>query len=107
MALQNIEWHGDTLNVLKGFSDTVKYRIGTQILNLQRGLDPDNWKPMGSIGAGVREIRVLGDDGQYRVIYYTQRENMIDILHIFKKKTQKTSKQDIEKAKSRFKKLEF
>jgi phage-related protein len=25
---------------------------------VQQGLDPNDWKPMASIGAGVREIRI-------------------------------------------------
>jgi phage-related protein len=29
-----------------------------ELYRLQIGLDPKNWKPMTSVGSGVREIRV-------------------------------------------------
>jgi phage-related protein len=32
-------------------------------------MEPDDWKPMTSIGPGVREIRVRDGSGAYRVIY--------------------------------------
>src|SRR5205085_4523336 len=40
-----------------------------QLERVQRGLDPDDWKPMQTIGPGVREIRVRDASGAFRVIY--------------------------------------
>ena len=73
-------------------------------LLVQLGLDPSDWKPMSSIGSGVREIRVRAG-GAYRVIYLSSRPEGVYVLHCFQKKTQKTAPRDIELAKSRFKQI--
>jgi phage-related protein len=57
---------------------------------------------MAAIGPGVREIRIKGDDGQYRVIYVAKFADAIHVLHAFQKKTQRTSRADIELAKKRY-----
>jgi len=71
---------------------------------VQRGHDPTDWKPISSIGKGVREIRIQ-EQGQYRVIYITKFEDAIHVLHAFQKKTQKTRKRDIEVAKQALKQV--
>ena len=65
---------------------------------VQRGLDPTDWKPMTTIGQGVREIRIK-EDGQWRIIYIAKFEDAVYVLHAFRKKTQKTTKSDIDAAK--------
>ncbi|MES9862822.1 MAG: type II toxin-antitoxin system RelE/ParE family toxin [Candidatus Thiodiazotropha sp. LLP2] len=60
---------------------------------------------MSSIGPGVREIRIHVD-GEFRAIYIAKYEEAIYMLHTFKKKTQKTSKRDIDIAKARLRELE-
>ena len=52
------------------------------------------------------EIRVSADGDQYRLIYVAKFEEAIYVLHVItRKKTQKTSKQDIDIAIKRFKAL--
>jgi len=58
---------------------------------------PTDWKPMPSIGPGVREIRIK-HEGQYRVIYVAKFADVVYVLHAFRKKTRKTRKQDIDAA---------
>jgi phage-related protein len=41
---------GDAKKVLTGFPRSVHRDIGFQIENVQAGRDPDDWKPMPSIG---------------------------------------------------------
>jgi hypothetical protein len=65
------------------------------------GLDPDDWRPMPSIGAGVREIRVQDRTGAFRVIYVAALADAIYVLHAFQKKTRQTSKRDLDLATSR------
>jgi phage-related protein len=72
---------------------------------VQEGEDPDDWKPMASIGPGVREIRIRDADGAFRVIYVAAFVRSVFVLHCFQKKTQKTSAGDIELAKRRYKEL--
>ncbi len=83
---------------LKKFPATAKREAGHQLDRVQRGLDPMDWKPMKTIGQGVREIRIQ-DEGQYRVIYIATFGNRVYVLHAFQKKSQKTSKRDLEAAK--------
>lgn len=78
--------------------------MGRQILRLQHGLDPDDWKPVKIVGSGVREVRVR-TDGQYRAFYVTNIGNAIYILHAFRKKTQKTSPKDVALGQQRFKQI--
>ena len=68
---------------------------------MQLGLDPDDWKPMGAIGAGVREIRIRDASGAFRVIYLAKLEDRVLVLHAFQKKTQKTAQKDIDLAAAR------
>jgi phage-related protein len=72
---------------------------------VQRGEQPDDFKPMPSVGKGVEEIRVADDSGAYRVIYLARRADAVYVLHAFQKKTQATSRKDIDTAKRRLSQL--
>jgi phage-related protein len=72
---------------------------------VQHGEQPDDFKPMTSIGAGVEEIRVWDESGTYRVVYTARLRDAVYVLHAFRKKTQATAKRDIELAKRRFEEL--
>jgi phage-related protein len=78
---------------------------GYQLDKVQRGEPPDDFKPMPSIGKGVEEIRVWDDAGTYRVIYTARMADAVVVLHAFQKKTQVTSKRDLEIARERFAQL--
>jgi len=76
---------------------------GFQLGRVQQGLEPNNYRPMSTIGPGVKEIK-LQDEGknQYRLIYIAKFEEAIYVFHIVTKKTtESTSKHDIELAKKR------
>jgi phage-related protein len=60
---------------------------------------------MTTVGAGVREIRLRDDSGIYRVIYVTKIAERIFVLHCFQKKSQKTSRADLDLASRRYKEL--
>ena len=75
-----------------------KREAGHQLDRVQHGLNPTDWKPVKSVGPGVREIRIQ-HEGQYRVIYVASFEETIYVLHAFQKKSRKTSRQDLDTAK--------
>ncbi len=102
--MKPIEFMGNTLNTIKSFPEIIKRETGYQLDRIQRGLDPLDWKPMSSIGLGVREIRIK-QQGQFRIIYIAKFDTAIYVLHAFSKKTQKTNQQDLEMAKDALKKL--
>ena len=103
--MKEIQFFGRSLDVLRGFPADAKREIGDQLDRVQRGLEPTDWKPMPSIGSGVREIRILYE-GQYRVIYVAKFKDAVYVLHTFQKKTQKTRKHDIDAAKQALRQLQ-
>jgi phage-related protein len=100
-----VEFRGNSLSDLRVFPSGARREAGHQLDQLQQGLDPDDWKPMSSIGQGAREIRIRDSDGAFRVVYVAKFEEAIFVLHCFQKKTQKTSREDIALATSRYKDL--
>lgn len=58
-----------------------------------------------TMNKGVEELRVRDDSGAYRVVYTARLTAAVYVLHAFPKKTQATSKHDIEVAKARYSEL--
>jgi phage-related protein len=69
------------------------------------GRDPDDWKPMASIGIGVREIRIRETSGAFRILYIATLPEAVYVLHAFQKKTEKTESRDIELASARLREI--
>jgi phage-related protein len=90
---------------MRSFSEAVRRAAGYQLERVQRGLDPDDWKPMKSIGEGVREIRIRDVSGAYRVMYLATFRDAIYVLHAFSKKAQRTPASDLKLAEARLKDL--
>jgi phage-related protein len=101
LAMKSVVWLGTSKADLKAFPATAMDDMGHQLFQVQCGLDPDDWKPMASIGSGVREIRVRDPSGAFRTIYLATRPEAIYVLHCFRKKTPKTARQDIDLARQR------
>jgi phage-related protein len=96
---------GDSLDALRAFPEGVRRDLGFELRQVQMGRDPSDWKPMKSIGAGVREIRVRDMTGAFRVIYFARVADAVYVLHAFQKKTQQTAKRDLELAAARLKQI--
>ena len=101
-----ISFVGSALDDLRAFPIEAKREAGYQLDQVQNGLEPDDWKPMSTIGQGVREIRIREASGAFRVIYIAKFADAVYVLHCFQKKTQQTSKADLELAKKRLRDLE-
>jgi phage-related protein len=71
----------------------------------QYAFEPDDWKPMKTVGPGVREIRIRDRSGAFRVIYCAGLADRIVVLHALQKRTQRTAKSDIELAAKRLRDL--
>ncbi len=54
---------------------------------------------------GLKELRVRDARGIVRVFYYIQQKDQVFILHLFRKKTQKTPQFEIETAMQRLKRM--
>ena len=100
--MKSVAWVGSAKKDLQqNFSSEARKEAGYQIYRIQMGLDPKDWKPMPGVGPGVREIRIHVEN-EYRILYVAGFEDALFILHAFVKKTQKTSRRDLELAKERF-----
>lgn len=91
---------------LTAFPEGARRKAGYQLNRVQAGLEPDDWKPMPSIGQGAREIRVRDSAGAFRVIYVAAFADAVYVLHAFQKKSQRTAMLDIELARVRYRQLE-
>jgi phage-related protein len=101
-----IEFLGDSLDALRRFPEVARRRAGYQLDRVQRGLEPDDWKPMNSVGLGVREIRIREERGAFRVMYVAKFGETVYVLHCFQKKTQKTGSADLAIATRRYRKVQ-
>ena len=105
MDSKPIEFRGSALEDLRAFPQSARRQAGYQLDQVQRGRDPDDWKPMNAIGQGVKEIRIRDVAGAFRVLYVAKFADAVYVLHCFQKKTQKTRKADVELAGQRYRDL--
>lgn len=66
--MRPVRFLGDSHKCLRDFPKDARPDAGYQLDKVQRGDQPDDFKPMPSVGKGVEEIRVLDPSGAYRVI---------------------------------------
>ena len=100
-----VEFRGSALEDLRAFPEAARREAGYQLDQVQHGREPDDWKPMNTIGRGVREIRIRDAAGAFRVMYVAKFDDAIYVLHCFQKKTQKTSRADLDLAAQRYRDL--
>lgn len=98
-----IQWLGSSRADVRAFPEDARIDAGWQLELVQRGEDPEDWKPMTTVGVGVREIRIREASGAFRIVYLATLEDRVLVLHAFQKKTQATPKKDIELAIQRLK----
>ena len=106
MKEKPIDWRGSSFEDLTDenvFSLEARKVAGTQLRKIQRGDEPDDWKPFDDVGTGTKEIRIKLADGAFRVMYVAKFPEAVYVLHCFKKKTQQTSQHDKDIAKLRYK----
>lgn len=101
--MKPLEFLGSSRDDLAAMPAGVRHDIGLELMRVQFGGDPTNFKPMSTVGAGAYEIRVRDNSGAYRAIYVARFEAAVYVLHAFQKKTQQTAKTDIELARVRYK----
>lgn len=104
MGVKELRFVASSLDELRNFPEDARGIAGFELRAVQNGLEPQNCRPMRSIGSGVKEIRihVLGE---WRIVYVAKLSDAIYVLHAFQKKSQKTKRHDIELARKRFREL--
>lgn len=101
MLLESLRWLGDSRRRICEFPDEARQRAGFELWEIQQGNEPSDWKPMASVGPGVKEIRIHSE-GEYRVLYVAKFE---EAIYVLQKKAQRTPKPDIETASARYQAL--
>lgn len=100
-SVKTISFVGDSLEQLRDFPEDARLTAGYQLREVQKGNDPDDWKPMKTVGSGVREIRIREASGAFRILYVASFGDSVVVLHAFQKKTQKTPQKEIDLAANR------
>lgn len=102
--MKPLVWLGSSHQDIRRFPVEARQEVGFELYRVQLGLEPSDWKPVLTVGPGVKEIRVHGRN-EYRVMYVAKLAEAVYVLHAFVKKTQQTSKAGIELARTRYKQL--
>ncbi len=89
---------------LQAAPPVVRTRTGRELLMVQQGFEPAHWRPMSTIGPGVSELKVQGERA-YRVFYVAQFIEAIYVIHLFEKRSRKTSGLDLEVGRARYRQL--
>lgn len=104
-----VVWIGSSRKAVRAFPADARAHVGRALYRLQLGRDPVHWRPMPTVGDGVREIRVRssaeGGMATYRVIYVARHPEAVYVLHTFQKKTRKTRKGDLDLARQRYREM--
>ncbi len=101
--LKPLEFLGSSRDDIANMPANVRRQIGLELMRVQFGGEPKDFKPMPVVGAGALEIRVRDAFGAYRALYVAKFESAVFVLHAFQKKAQQTTKGDIDLAKVRYK----
>jgi phage-related protein len=99
-APSRLRWRGDSLEVMRTFSDEAKSDMGNDLERLERGEEPLDFSPMAPRLPGVFELRHR-DKNVWSRLFYTMEDQIIYVLHCFTKKTSQTSEADIAIGKTR------
>ena len=103
-TLKPLEFLGSSQDDLRDFPASVRHALGLELMRVQFGFMPTDFKPMPVVGSGAYEVRVQ-IKGAWRAIYVAKFEAKVYVLHAFQKKTPKTRKEDIELASKRYKQI--
>ncbi len=99
---KEIRWVGSAYDDLLAFPIGARRDAGFQLGKIQAGLEPEDWKPFNGVGAGVREVRIRDAAGIFRLMYVARFAEAVYVLHCFQKKTQSTSKRDLDITAARY-----
>jgi len=102
--IKPLYWLGDSRNQVRKFSPEARTRVGFELWEVQQGNEPSDWKPMKTVGSGVKELRIHAK-GEYRVLYIAKFASAVYVLHAFEKKTSQTPRHDIDLAARRYREL--
>jgi len=100
---KELAWLGGAIDS-PPLSTEAKREVGFLLRRLQRGesLSLPHSRPMPSIGPNCHELRIVDQNGTWRIIYRIDSDAIV-LLAVFAKKTQETPKSVIKTCKARMK----
>ena len=104
MADKPLLWLGSSLEAVRAFPEAARRQAGFELSQVQAGLEPSDWKPMATVGAGVREIRIAVGTA-HRIFYVATFAEGIYVLHAFEKRSRQTAPLDIDVGQRRYREL--
>lgn len=104
--MKPLQFIGTSLDDLRAMPADVRQAMGLELMRVQYGGMPLDFKPMPTVGAGAYEVRVRDGSGAFRTIYVAKFANAVYVLHAFQKKTQKTARVDLEIAALRYRSIQ-
>jgi phage-related protein len=87
-----VEFRGSALEDLRAFPEAARREAGHQLDQVQYGREPDDWKPMNTVGRGVREIRIRDAAGAFRVLYVAKSMMPFTCCIVSKRRRRKRAK---------------
>jgi phage-related protein len=84
--MKPLSFLGDSLKCLRAFPEDAKQDAGYQLDKAQQGQQPDDFKPMPSVGKGVEELRIWDEHGTFLVIYLARLPEAVFVLHGFRRR---------------------
>jgi phage-related protein len=102
--MKKLFWVGSSLQDLRAFPEDARGIAGHELHLVQEELEPDDWKPMTSVGPGAHELRIH-TKVEHRVIYVAKFPEGVYVLHAFEKRSRQTAHRDIELARERYREV--
>ena len=103
--MKDVIFLGSSEKQIEQLPNNVMIRAIHELDRIRHGLGPRSWKPMRSVGPGVREIRIRLRI-EFRIIYLATRPDAIYVLHAFRKTSARTRKHDIDLARKRLREID-
>ena len=94
---------GSSQDDLRAMQVPVRHAMGMELMRVQFGGEPADFKPMPSVGPGAYEVRLREANGAWRMFYVAKFAEAVYVLHAFQKKAQKTARADLDLAARRYK----
>lgn len=96
-----IKWEGDSQKKIRSWPKEVRQNFGLELHRLDNFEATLDSKPMGKSAPGISELRNEHLGVWYRLLY-GHNLGWVYVLHVFNKKTNKTSLRDLDLANVRF-----
>ena len=74
--MKSVVWLGDSRTRVRDFPADARREMGHQLERIQGGREPSDWKPLPSVGLGVKEVRVRTGDA-FRLVDLAKFEEAV------------------------------